>query len=58
MPEQQPSATVPNREGQETTTGPEGQTTTGNKVEGQVTNAGRVVAGQGTAPRHPSRPNR
>ena len=56
--EGQPVATRRNAEGQETTGNPSGQGTTGRKAEGQVTSAGRVVAGQGTAPRHPSRPNR
>jgi hypothetical protein len=56
--EAQPKAKQPTTCGQESTFGLQGQSTTGRKVEGQVANAGRVVAGQSTAPRHPSRPNR
>lgn len=55
--EAQPKAKSPSREGQERTTGPQGQSRTGPAVEGQFVND-RPVAGQSTAPRHPSKPNR
>jgi hypothetical protein len=55
-PEDQPTAS--GVEGQETTTGPTGQSTTGRKAEGQETVQKPGPDGQNTAYRPSDRPNR
>jgi hypothetical protein len=55
--EAQPKAVRPTAQGQERTGGPTGQSRTGPAAEGRFVND-RPVAGQSTAPRHPSKPNR
>jgi hypothetical protein len=56
-PFRQERAERPNSAGQETTGGPQGQSTTGSKVDGQRTVNRASAEGQETGPRHPSRPN-